>query len=132
MKTKIIKQSINIDTSPHEIFEAFMDSKKHAELVSSTAKISREAGGEFRIYDSYITGKNIEIIPDKKIVQLWRAEEECWPKEHFSTISLDLEAEGAGTKINFTQTNVPEDCYDDIYKGWYDFYWDPLKEMFKK
>ena len=38
---KKIEQEIIIKTSPHEIYEAFMDSKKHSKFTESQAKISR-------------------------------------------------------------------------------------------
>ena len=73
MKTKTISQTVIITSaSPHELYEIFMDEKKHAKLVNSTAKISRKIGEGFEIYDGYIDGTNIELIQDKKIVQNWR------------------------------------------------------------
>ncbi len=131
MKTKTIKQTVVIDASPHDIFETLLDSSKHAALADSSAVIDRSVGGSFNIYDGYITGTNLELEQDTKIVQLWRAEEDCWPKEHFSRLRIILEKTDGGTKLEFTQEDVPEECYDDIYKGWYDFYWNPLKEMLK-
>ena len=47
IKTKTIEKSILIKASPHEVYEAFMDSKKHFKFTESKAKISREIGGKF-------------------------------------------------------------------------------------
>jgi activator of HSP90 ATPase len=131
LKTKTINQSILVNTSPHEVYEVLMDPEKHSELTSSNVKISREIGGSFEIWDGYIEGKNIELIPDKKIVQSWRGEEKCWPPDHYSTITIQLEKEGDGTRLDFIQEDMPEECYDNFFKGWYDNYWNPLQDMFK-
>ena len=76
MKTKIIKQNIFFKAAPHEIYEAFMDSRKHSKFTEGKAKIIREVGGNFTIDDGYITGTNVELVLDKKIVQSWRAAED--------------------------------------------------------
>jgi activator of HSP90 ATPase len=131
MKTKTIRQSVTIKATPHEVFEVLIDSEKHSRLTGSNAKISRRVGGSFEVWDGYIEGTNIEIIADKKIVQNWRGEEECWPKDHYSIVTFELEEVDGGTKLHFTQENMPQDCYDNFYQGWYDNYWDPLQEMFE-
>ncbi|KKL60869.1 hypothetical protein LCGC14_2200990, partial [marine sediment metagenome] len=85
--TKIIEQEIVIKTTPHEIYEAFMDSKIHSKFTEGKAKISREIGGSYSVFEGDLTGKNVELIPDKKIVQTWRSEGENWPKGYYSTIT---------------------------------------------
>ena len=133
MKTATINQAVVIKgASPHELYEILMDSKKHAKLVNSTAQISREAGGEFKAYDGYISGTNIELIADTKIVQNWRGDEDCWPEEHYSKLTITFKKEKDGTRINLNQEGVPAECQEDFDKGWYDFYWEPLQQLFEK
>jgi len=129
---KIIEEEIIIRCSPHEIYEAFMDSKKHSKFTESKVKISREIGGSFSIYEGSINGKNIELIQDKKIVQTWRSEDENWPKGYYSTITLILEPVNNGTLIKFKQVDIPESSCESIKEGWDLFYWDPLKAMLEK
>ena len=43
MKTKTIKQKVLIkNANPKEIYNILMDSKKHAKLINSSTKISKE------------------------------------------------------------------------------------------
>jgi len=128
-KTKIIEQEILINTTPHEIYEAFMDSKIHSKFTESKAKISREIGGKVSVFEGSLNGKNVELIPDKKIVQTWRSEGENWPKGYYSTITLILEPVDTGTMIKFTQVDVPEGAYESVKEGWDTYYWEPLKEL---
>lgn len=133
MKTKTMNQKIFVENAnPEEIYDILMDSKKHAKLVNSPAKISKEVNGKFEIYDGYIEGKNIELEPNKKIVQLWRGDEDCWPEDHYSTLTITLEKIDKGTQIILVQEKVPEECYENFEKGWRDFYWEPLKKIFSK
>jgi activator of HSP90 ATPase len=127
MKTRTIKQSVDFKASPHEVYEALMDPEKHSELTDSVADINREVGGKFRIYDGDIEGENLELVPDRKIVQSWRFSD--WPGGHYSEATFSLEEVPGGTRLTFTQTGVPEQFYDDIDQGWRDYYWEPMKQM---
>jgi activator of HSP90 ATPase len=129
MKTKTLHQSVTLPASPHEVYEAFMDSKKHSEFTGAKAKINPKKGGKFSTFDDYATGENLELVPDTKIIQSWRASD--WPKGHYSKATFELKPVKNGTQLEFTQTNIPEKAYDDIAHGWVDWYWEKLKAYFK-
>ena len=130
MSTRDIRQSVTMRASPHDLYEALMDSKKHSRFTGSKASISRKAGGKFTTFDGYSEGTNLELVPDRKIVQTWRAGD--WPEGHYSTVTFSLKASDGGTLLTFTQKGVPEEQYNDISQGWKDYYWTPLKKMFGK
>jgi activator of HSP90 ATPase len=128
--SKLIQQTVTFKASPHEVYEALMDSKKHAAFSGSQASISREVGGEYSAYDGYITGRNLELVPDKKIVQTWRAVD--WPEGHFSTVTFVLLPIPEGTRLNFAHADVPEGSEAEFEQGWVDNYWEPMKKMLEK
>jgi uncharacterized protein YndB with AHSA1/START domain len=130
METKTIRQSVNIKSSPHDVYEALMDSKKHAKFTGGAATISRVVGGKFSTYDGYASGVNVELVPDKKIVQTWRADD--WGAGQESKVTFSLTASSGGTRLTFTQSGVPEDQYEDVSQGWKDYYWEPMKLMLEK
>ncbi len=130
MKTKTIKQKVTFKASSHEIFEMLMDSEKHSKFTGDSASISRKVGGKLEAYSGYITGKNVDLIPDKKIVQLWRGSD--WPEEVFSVAHFELEKTSNGTKLTFLQIGVPENQYKDISEGWVEHYWDKMKKTLEK
>ena len=107
-----------------------MDTEKHSAFTGDDANISREIGGSFIAYGGYIEGKNLELVPNKRIVQSWRGSD--WPEGHYSHVTYLLDEVGDTTNLTFTQTDVPEEFHDDIYQGWYDYYWEPMKEMLEK
>lgn len=127
MNTKTIRQSVTFKASPHDLYEALMDSDKHAQFTGGKADISREAGGRFTAFDGYSEGVNIELVQDEKIVQSWRASD--WPEGHYSQVTFLFDKSENGTQLTFAQTGVPEDQYEDISRGWWDYYWNPMKEM---
>jgi Activator of HSP90 ATPase len=128
--SKPIKQTITFKVSPHDVYEALMDSKKHAAFTGGKASISRKVGGKYSAYDNYITGKNLELVPDKKIIQSWRAVD--WAEGVFSTITFTLTPIPEGTRLDFTHEDVPEGTEEEFIQGWIDNYWEPMKVYLEK
>ena len=128
--SKIIKQTVTFKATPHDVYEALMDSKKHAAFTGGKAGISRLVGGKYSVYDNYITWKNIELVPDKKIVQDWRAVD--WPEGVFSRITFEFTAVSEGTRLDFTHADLPEGTEEEFTQGWIDNYWDPMKRYLEK
>lgn len=130
MKTKTLRQSVTFPVAPRAVYEALMDSKQHAAFTGDTASISRKVGGRISAWGGYISGKNLELVANKKIVQSWRASD--WPQGALSTVTFTLTKSGQGCKLTFVQTGLPEDQHEEIKQGWVDYYWKPLKAYFKK
>jgi len=128
--SQAIHQTVTFAAPPHEVYEALMDSKKHAAFTGAAAEISREVGGEYTAYDGYITGRNLELVPDKKIVQSWRAVD--WEDGVLSTITFELAPVPEGTRLDFTHTGLPDGTQAEFTQGWIDNYWEPMKRFFNK
>ena len=130
MKTKSIKHEIIFDALPDEVYNLLMNEELHSTFTGGEACISNREGDGFTAYDGYITGKNVELIPGEKIVQLWRAEEEGWPEDHFSMVVFTFTKQGKDkTKMLFEQSGIPEHKAAAIDKGWVEYYWEPMKRL---
>lgn len=124
-----IRQRVTIDATPIRVFEALMDSKKHAAFIHAPASVSREVGGRFTAYGTYIEGLNVELIRGKRIVQAWRGSD--WPEGAYSIATFELAAAPGGkTKLTFRQNGVPAKYVKSIEQGWKDYYWKLLKDYF--
>ena len=132
VRTKTIRQSVEFEANPHEVYEILIDPVKHSELTGGTAEIVRKVGGRFNAFDSYISGKILELVPDRKIVASWRFEEEGWPKDHYSRATFLFGKTKNGTRLSFTHSGVPESSFEDVSKGWHEYYWTPMKEKLRK
>lgn len=131
MKVTTIKQNVVIPTSPVELYEAFMDAKKHSAFTGSKATCNAKVGGKFTAWDGYISGKNLELVRGKKIVQEWITTD--WPRGYSpSRLELTLRKVKEGTEISMVHSNVPAEQAEAPKQGRHDFYWEPLKEYFKK
>jgi len=129
MKVTIIKQRVSLPAAPEEVYEAFMDAKKHSEFTGSKATSNPKAGGKFTAWDGYISGKHLELEKGKRILQEWVTME--WPKGYPpSKLELTLKRVEGGTELAMIHSSVPEEQADDLAEGWNEFYWKPLKEYF--
>lgn len=132
MNVKTIRQRVVIpNAKPEEVYDAYMDPKRHADFTGASASIEPAAGGKFTAWEGYITGKILELERGKRVVQEWMTTE--WPDGYGpSRVELGFRAVNNGTEITLVQTGVPEEdalAYDE---GWFEFYWDPMKAYFKK
>jgi activator of HSP90 ATPase len=126
----LIRQSVTFRATPHAVYEALMDSRQHARFTGEAARISRKVGGAISAYGDYITGTNLELVPDKKIVQAWHATD--WPEGHMSRVIFKLTRVKGGTRLAFTHRGVPENEVPSIKQGWIENYWRPIKAMLEK
>jgi len=128
---KTIRHTVEFHASPHEVFEALMDARKHAAFTGARAKINRRVGGAFSVWDGYATGKTVKLEDDKVIVQSWRTTDFA-EDDPDSKVMFHFSRKGKGTRLIFAHSDVPDTLAEDIAQGWIDFYWTPLKAYFAK
>jgi uncharacterized protein YndB with AHSA1/START domain len=130
-KFSTITQTVWVDAQPEEVYDALMDSKIHAKVTGSPARISKSVGGKYTAWDGYIFGKNLDLVPGKKIVQEWTTTE--WPKGYPpSRLEITLIWKDGGTELKMVHSNVPAEQSDEYAGGWRSFYWEPLGVYFKE
>ena len=130
MKTRTIRQTATFATTPHEVYETLMDSRRHARLTGAPARISRKIGGAFSAFEGSLSGSVIPLNVDQKIVLAWRADD--WPPGHPSRATFTLTRLATGTRLRLYQAGVPATHADGIRDGWIRFYWAPMKALFSQ
>jgi activator of HSP90 ATPase len=126
----VIQQTVRFRTTPHALFEIYLNSKKHSQSTGMPARISRKIGGRFRAFNGALEGKNLTIVPDKQIVQLWRASH--WKKENWSILILTFSKVAGGAQIDLAHVGVPAYDHKGVRKGWPKYYWRPWKRFLAK
>jgi len=130
-RLKKIRQKVLIAASPEEVYDAYVDPKKHAEFTGSPAAGRPRVGGSFTAWDGYISGKFLVLERGKRVVHEWKTTE--WPSGYPpSTVELTLTTKEGKTELTMVQSDVPAEQADEYAQGWNDFYWIPLKEYFSK
>ncbi|MBL7943060.1 MAG: SRPBCC domain-containing protein [Flavobacteriales bacterium] len=130
MKMVTIRQSVTLRATPAQVYDAWLDSKKHSAFTGDTAVMTRKPGGEFSVFSGYVNGKNLSLDKDKSIVQLWHFAEKGWPEGHYSTCSVSLSAVPGGTRLTLVQRDVPDVAAENLKLGWKKYYWSPMKDYF--
>jgi activator of HSP90 ATPase len=90
-------------------------------------RLSAKAGGAFVLFGGYITGRQIELVPDQLIVQAWRAAN--WSGGVYSIARFELSDQGDATKLVFDHTGFPKGTAKELASGWQEHYWDPLGRL---
>jgi len=130
-KVKTINQKIIVPASPKEVYDAYVDPKKHSEFTGAKATGKAVTGGKFTAWDGYIYGKFLEIEDGKRVVQEWTDAD--FPEGTGpSKVELCFSKVPEGTELVMIQSGVPEELADETADGWTEWYWNPLKEYFSK
>jgi activator of HSP90 ATPase len=121
------------------VYEALTDAKQFDKVIQLSAamktmslgnkptEISREAGGAFALFGGYVTGRHIELLPDERIVQAWRAG--SWEPGIYSIAAFELTERDSGTKIIFDHKGFPKGLGEHLAEGWRINYWEPLEKF---
>lgn len=134
-----IHQEAVFKASPERVYEALTDTAQFDKVIQTSGvmktmhlagkptEISREAGGAFTLFGGYITGRNVELVPNQRIVQAWRTG--GWAPGVYSIARLELVEQGSGTKIVFDHTGFPKGEAETLASGWKAHYWEPLDKV---
>lgn len=135
-----IHQEPVFKASPKRLYDALLDARqfqkiellgsamKASDLQAMPAQISNEVGGAFSIFAGFITGRQLELVPNQRIVQSWR--ETSWPAGIHSIVKFEITAQEPGSKIQFDHTGFPAGAGPHLASGWKANYWDTMNKFF--
>ncbi len=126
IKSAAIHEEVDFAASPQRVYEALLDAKQFAAFSNKSAQIDGKVGGAFSLFDGHIIGRNLELVPNQRIVQAWRVVD--WPAGAYSIAKFELSTQGTGTHLIFDHTGFPEGLHDHLAEGWKMNYWEPLKK----
>jgi activator of HSP90 ATPase len=119
-----IHQETTFSAAPSRIYKALVDLKQFAEVTGAPASGDSSEGAAFSAFGGHVTGRHVELVPDKRIVQAWRAK--TWPEGLYSIVRFELVADGKGTKLVFDHSGFPEDEKEHLSGGWRAQYWEKI------
>jgi activator of HSP90 ATPase len=125
--TKTIQQSVRFKASPKQLFEMYLDSKKHTAATGGNATLSRKVGGAFTAWNKMLRGRNLAIVPNKLIVQTWRSVN-FKPGDADSILILEFSNAPGGGQVDLVHVNVPKQDHKGVTRGWPNYYWKPWKK----
>lgn len=130
MTNPIVQKVVFKNSTPKEIYDLYMDPKKHAAITGGSVTIQPKPGGKFSAWGGGLSGQFLQLIKDKMIVQSWRSDA-FRNTDLDSTLVLQLYAKGKDTVLHLVHANVPEQDHEGVTDGWKTCYWLPMKEYLK-
>jgi len=129
-KIKFSNIEMNVDFSARcsDIYETLLDPQRVQAFTQSASTVTKELNKQFSLFGGSITAYNVELVPNEKIVQKWRAAD--WPEGHFSTVTIKLKSEDNGTKLSLKQVEVPSNDLARTETNWHNYYWQRIKMVF--
>jgi activator of HSP90 ATPase len=135
-----VHQEIHFKAPPGRLYAALTDAKQFQKVVllsdavktgmvksAQPAEISAAAGGAFAVFGGYITGRQIELVPNVRIVQAWRSG--SWEAGKYSIASFALAIQDGGTLLTFDHSGFPQGEADHLAQAWKANYWLPLEQV---
>ncbi|MCZ8515775.1 SRPBCC family protein [Paenibacillus filicis] len=123
-----IHQEVTFKASPAQVYDVLISSERFSKATGGApTEIVPEAGGTFSCFGGMILGRTIELVPDKRIVQAWRAAN--WAEGHYSIVKFELVQQGSETQLVFDHAGFPEGQGEHLASGWHANYWEPIRKL---
>jgi activator of HSP90 ATPase len=126
-----IHKEVDFKANQQRVYEALLGAKQFSSFSGRAADIQPEAGGAFSCFDGMITGRNVELVTNRRIVQAWRVK--LWPEGLYSMVTFELHPQGSGTRLTLNHVGFPEGMRAHLNGempegGWDRQYLEPLKK----
>ena len=135
-----IHQEVSLQADPARVYSALTDAKQFEQVTQLSAavksgmvkapkpaEIGRAPGSPFSLFGGIISGRLLELVPNARIVQAWRAGD--WAAGIYSIARFELVKAATGTRLVFDHTGFPKGDGEHLAQGWRENYWEPLAKF---
>jgi len=123
---KTYKKYYTIPEKPEIVYQALTNVLIIKLWTGFEAEMEAKPNTEFSLWDGNISGKNLEFVEGKKIVQEWYFGDQ---KEK-SIVTIKLHEHKKGTSAELEHTNIPDDDFEDMCSGWDNAYFGELIDFY--
>jgi len=128
---RTVTQAVTLPRSPARLYAMYVSPREHAAITGSPVTIAGRTGAPFVAFGGALTGRILQLVPNRLIVQSWRS-------THFSkhdldsTLILSFWPDPAGGRIELTHVNVADEDYAGVSEGWSKYYWVPWRAYLER
>ena len=123
--SELIERQIRIAARPETVFSFFTDPVKMRQWKGVQATLDPRPGGIYRVGISgrdVVSGKYLEVIPNKRIVFTWGWEGDDSPlPPGTSTVEVSFIPDGSGTLVKLRHMGLPPALVSSHVEGWEHF-----------
>jgi len=128
---KLVQQSVTLPAPPERLYDMYVNPSLHAEFTGAPVTIGSTPGAEFRAFGDMLSGRMLQTVPKRMIVQSWRAFH--WkPEDLDSILILIFWPDPAGGRIELVHVNVADHDVEGVSEGWQKYYWGPWQAYLSK
>jgi len=123
-RRSFLHYEVDFNATSERVYNLLTDSKQFLALTGQPAEIDPTQGGAFSMFGGLIVGRNIELVPNERIVQAWRPTH--WDPGVYSIVKFDLRPMGSRTHLTLDHTGFPVAEADKLDEGWKGHYLKPM------
>jgi len=123
---KTFKKTFRIYAEPSDVYSALTNPLTIEVWSGYPAIMSEEPGSEFSLWEGDITGRNLEFIKDRKIVQEWYFGEQT----DKSIVTISIQSDKEDSQVTVEHTNIPDKDFTGIAEGWREYYIGAIADFF--
>ena len=124
---KTVKQSVTLPATAKELHAMYLSPRTHAAITGHKVAISARPGSKFSAFGGALSGRMLQTLPGRLIVQAWRSS--AFHKSDVdSTLILRFTPKGRSGRIDLMHVNVPDHDYRGVNNGWKSYYWQPWRK----
>jgi activator of HSP90 ATPase len=128
-----VHQETLIAAPSQQVFELLTNGTLFGAATGQPAEITDREGDSFSLFGGRVEGRQIELVPGRRVVQAWRLGAEHpspWEPGVYSSVRFTLEPAGDGTRLVIDHTGIPAEWIEHISLGYPTFYQDPITKFF--
>jgi activator of HSP90 ATPase len=123
---KTFKKTFKINAEPSDVYSALTNPYTIELWSGYPAEMSEEPGSDFSFWEGDITGRNLEFIKDKKVVQEWYFGDQ--PGK--SIVTITIQTDKGNSLVTVEHTNIPDEDFAGIAEGWREYYLGAIVNFF--
>ena len=123
-----IHQEVSYPVAPEAIYELLTNGAKFGAVTGQPGKGGGAPGAMFSLFNEWVEGRQIELVPNERVVQAWRFRD--WAAGVYSIVRFTLNREESGTRLVVDHEAYPEAMHEHLSTNWSPFYFDAFARHF--
>jgi activator of HSP90 ATPase len=124
---RVVKQSVVLPARARDLYSMYLSPRMHGAITGHQVEIGARVGTLFKAFEGALTGRILQTVPGRLIVQSWRSKR-FHKGDPDSTLVLLFTPSGQSGRIDLVHVNVPDHDYNGVNRGWKEYYWKPWRK----
>jgi uncharacterized protein YndB with AHSA1/START domain len=121
-----------VSATADRVYASWLDRAEHRRMTDGgSVRVEARVGSDYQAWDSYVTGRILELEPGRRIVQSWRTTD-FLSSHPDSRLELHLRDVPDGCEVMILHTEIPEGLAQRYEEGWRTHYLLPMARYFAK